>query len=511
MKLRSVRLRVALLTFLTAGFVLLLAGIMGAVAWYASALRQTDALLAGTAHQTLRVPSKAPPNLWFFLRARWEASEADTPVAVAARMEDRGGRSHASPNWPVALDPQVLFDAAPELPLDPTPPDLGEDESLPVSAFFYETRAAEGGEWRVLIARNERVTLAVAAPLEPVKQELWALVGRFALIFPVVMLAGAWLAALLMHRALRPVREVAETLARVSAAGLEERLEEHEVDVEFAGTIEIFNAMMDRLEASFKDARRFTADAAHELKTPLTILQGKLEQAILASEPESPDQQRYSELLDEISRLRSITEKLLLLSLSDSGRMPLQTERLDLAEMVASLCEDMEILAPDLTCQVEIESSLFIEADRGLMGQVLHNLASNAIKYNREKGSVWFDLRRQGAHACLRVSNTGKVISQEDKSQIFERFYRADKSRSRKREGVGLGLSLAREIVRAHQGELRLASSDKKRTTFELLLPLADDLTELGSVNTLSRERLRQALATANRGEETGPKPKERP
>jgi heavy metal sensor kinase len=280
--------------------------------------------------------------------------------------------------------------------------------------------------------------------------------------------AGGWL---LSERALRPVRRLSETAESVTAQGLDQRLAETGEDVEFARLISVFNAMLERLESSFQQATRFSADAAHELKTPLTILQGELEQALQEAETGSPQQQVYGELLEEVQRLHTIIRKLLLLSLADAGQLKLAVLPVSLSAALQELCEDTAILGPGLTVECEVEPEVWVPADAELLAQVLQNLASNAIKYNRPGGTIRYRLRREGETAVLTVSNTGAGVPPEDLGKVFQRFYRANKARDRSVEGVGLGLSLAREIARAHGGELALLGSGEDDTTFVLSLP----------------------------------------
>ncbi|WP_415354790.1 sensor histidine kinase [Leptolyngbya sp. FACHB-1624] len=229
--------------------------------------------------------------------------------------------------------------------------------------------------------------------------------------------------------------------------------------------------MLERLERSFLQASRFSADAAHELKTPLTILQGELERSLQQVEPGSEVQQRLSSLLDEVRRLSSIMRKLLLLSLADAGQMSLYRVKVNLSELLFEMLEDIELLAPHLTVQSDIAPGLSVQGDRDLLKQVLQNLLSNAIKYNLEKG--WIRIRAGQSQTAIQVTiaNASKGIPVQDRDRIFDRFHRGDPARTRKVEGIGLGLSLAREIVRAHQGDLKLDASQMGQTAFILTLP----------------------------------------
>jgi len=280
--------------------------------------------------------------------------------------------------------------------------------------------------------------------------------------------AGGWVLA---QRALRPVRKLAFTAEGITAKGLDQRIAIEDDDAEFVRLITIFNRMLDRLEQSFGQAVRFSADAAHELKTPLTILQGELEQALQDAAPGSREQQAYNELLEEVQRLKEIVRKLLLLSRADAGQLTLNLEPVNLSEAVAAVGEDTEVMAPGVTVRRDLAPDLWVNADPDLLGQALRNLASNAIKYNREGGWIEFRLHRAGQTVRLTVTNTGDGIPPADRDRVFERFYRADPAHGRQTDGVGLGLSLAREIARAHQGDLVLEDGAEGTTAFTMVLP----------------------------------------
>ncbi|MCC6145207.1 MAG: two-component sensor histidine kinase, partial [Candidatus Hydrogenedentes bacterium] len=244
---------------------------------------------------------------------------------------------------------------------------------------------------------------------------------------------------------------------------------------EFDRLVTVFNGMLERLEKSFHQATRFSADAAHELKTPLTILQGELERGIQHAETGSVEQERYGRLLEEVQRVKSITRKLLLLSMADAGKLRVKRRDVDFTQMVEDVCEDIEVLAPHLRLEKTLQKKVHIAADPDLIRQIVQNLANNAVKYNQPKGHIGVYLRQKNGEVKLTVANTGGTIPEEERERIFERFYRIEKSRNRASAGVGLGLSLAREIARAHGGELLLdAPKDKQVTAFTLRLPAGE-------------------------------------
>jgi signal transduction histidine kinase len=242
-----------------------------------------------------------------------------------------------------------------------------------------------------------------------------------------------------------------------------------------ARVIQVLNRMMDRLEASFRQATRFSADASHELKTPLAIMQGELESALQGAAPGSKEQQTFSALLEETQRLKSITRGLLLLAQADAGQLKLTRQPVNLTTMLQSLVEDAKILAEDmgLDFEVQLPADFIVQADRALLHTALLNLLVNAVKYNEPGGRLRVALAVASNHIQLEVGNTGPGITPEEQSKIFDRFHRVEAARSRNVDGIGLGLSLAREIIRAHGGELVLGESRAGWTIFVATLGAA--------------------------------------
>jgi signal transduction histidine kinase len=231
--------------------------------------------------------------------------------------------------------------------------------------------------------------------------------------------------------------------------------------------------MLDRLQRSFGQAVRFSADAAHELQTPLTILQGELDDAVKHAATGSEEQQRYSGLLEEVQRLKAIVQKLLILSRADAGRLELHLDDVDLSEMIEYAAEDASIMDPYLRIEKNIAPGVTVMADADLLGQVIRNLTSNAVKYNHANGLIRFRLSVQGHEAHFTIANTGPQIPVHDRERIFDHFYRVDPSHSKIVPGLGLGLSLAQEIAHAHHGILHLDTDTGNEVSFTLMLPCA--------------------------------------
>lgn len=422
-----------------------------------------------------------PRDHWENLDTSLKAIYGETNIKkLIMQVVAGGGRIlYSSSNWP----DQISVDSFPEfdtLTLPPPRPDRGE--RLPpqgkkmispdlMKKPIFRTFHLSDKDWRVGIMGNPYFIILVGVDLTAYHHDARAYSMMFILAIPVALLllaAGGWIVA---HRALAPVRLIARTTESITAQGLHRRIPDTGSTTEFRELIQVINDMLDRLETSFSQAARFSADAAHELQTPLTILQGVLDDAVRHSEDGSEEQQRSSNLLEEVQRLKVIVQKLLILSRADAGSLNLVTEPVNLSLLVEETIEDMTIIAPDLSIEYHLEPGIRVAADPDLLRQVVQNLASNAVKHNIKNGMIRFSLKKDNTMAIFQVINSGKPLPPEDRERIFDRFYRVDKARNNKIPGAGLGLSLAKEITRAHNGRLSVESDpDKGLVTFTLRL-----------------------------------------
>jgi heavy metal sensor kinase len=326
-------------------------------------------------------------------------------------------------------------------------------------------------EWTIGLATSQHSRVAIAFDLEAVDVDMEIIRNGFLFAVPFALGFIGVAAWFVSARALDPVRRLNRSIHRVTAQGLDHRITLGGEDREFAELIRGFNAMLERLEMSFKQASRFSADAAHELRTPLTILQGQIERAITQVEAGSPMQTNLGAILDEVRRLSSISRKLLLLSQADAGRLRLQRTAVNLSVELEGLIEDAKMMKPELMITSDISPEMFVNADGDLLRQVLVNLISNALKYNIENGWMKVVAKQLASQTSVVVSNASNGLPIEARDKLFQRFYRVDSAHNRKVDGAGLGLSLSREIARAHGGELALIASEPFKVEFILTLP----------------------------------------
>lgn len=371
---------------------------------------------------------------------------------------DEGRRDDNEPPRQESLQPQQESDKT----VKPLPQ---------IKKASFVTIKTNTGEWRTGIMGTERITMIVGMNLSGVYEDANRYRNYFLGIVPIILIllaGGGWFIA---ERALKPVTLITETAEKITHKALNQRIPLMNADKELLQLVEVINEMLDRLEKSFGQALRFSADAAHELQTPLTILQGELDDAVQHAPVGSDEQQRYNSLLEEVQRLKAIVQKLLVLARADAGKLVLKLEPTNMSAMIESAAEDASVIAPHLQIEKKIAPGVTVKADAELLAQAVRNLMSNAVKYNLEKGFIRFELFVRDHKAIFTISNTGPLIPEQDRQRIFDRFYRVDKSRSKTTNGTGLGLSLAREIVLAHQGDLILNNVSGNVVSFTMSLP----------------------------------------
>jgi two-component system, OmpR family, sensor kinase len=295
----------------------------------------------------------------------------------------------------------------------------------------------------------------------------------FAIIVPIVLLfaifPGYWLA----KRSLKPVSEMSRQAIMISANNLHSRLLVKNERDEIGSLANVINELLERLENSFEQQRRFMADASHELRTPLAIVRGESEVALSKEDrPVADLRESLAIVNDESKRLTKIVEDLFTLSRADAGQFKTNFKQLYLDEILADCVRNLRVLANEKRVSLEIKTEeTLISGDEQLLRRLFINLLDNAVKFNRETGKVLVKLENN----VVTIEDTGCGIAEKEQSKIFERFYRTDKARSRHEEtqtsGAGLGLSIAKWIAEIHHAELRLVKSDESGSIFSISFP----------------------------------------
>jgi two-component system heavy metal sensor histidine kinase CusS len=334
----------------------------------------------------------------------------------------------------------------------------------------FHTREIGGRAVRIGVFRDEEMTLHVGADLKEIEQLGWEIARSLVIVIPVVLLliaAGSWW---LGSIALTPIENIRRAAERITAERLDERIPSEGPSDEIGRLIDVLNATFERLQGSFEQAARFSADASHQLKTPIAILRAGIEEIL--AQPGLSDEHReaVADLLQQTRRLTSVAENLLLLSRADTGRLALRATEFDLCKLIEGSLEDARILGAGSNLKIEanVPEALPMNGDREMISLTVQNLVENALKYNRPGGKlvVSAEKRDHGVQIC--VANNGPGIPPGRAPNVFKRFYRA--RGDEQTPGHGLGLSIARELARAHGGDLTLASSQEDWTEFCLRL-----------------------------------------
>jgi heavy metal sensor kinase len=300
---------------------------------------------------------------------------------------------------------------------------------------------------------------------------LWVMAG----IFPFALLlagGGGWALA---RKALKPVDQMTETARRISAEHLDRQVQGTGAGDELDRLAQTLNEMLGRLNIAFQEVRQFSADASHELQTPLTILKGEIEVGLRSPRRPEEYQAILRSALEETDRIARLVEGLLLLSRSDAGVLRMDRRPVDLKNLIEEVLQQVQPLAGlhSVNLRAGPLEPAEIQGDPDHLRRLLRNLVDNGIKYTASGGRVEVSLRRDEKFAIARVLDTGIGIAKEDQEKVFRRFYRTAAARARGESGAGLGLAIARSIVEAHGGRIEVQSAVGQGSLFAVFLPLA--------------------------------------
>lgn len=356
------------------------------------------------------------------------------------------------------------------------------DDQLENASVSYQDVDVNGEEWRLFEPRITDVTPHwVALKKSVLKQRMFDILDvrdRMGLqLYPILILYAIFLTLVISYAAVRPFKNIQKLFAKIDIKDPHSRshLEPDNSYRELSSFIDYFNDLIDRSRLSYQQANRFSSDASHELKTPLTIVRGHLQRLINRSKDGSDEQIQLSLVMDEVERLISITNKLLMLSQADAGRLASQKEILQFNHLVDHLVEDYSNYRPDIEISKTLQKNMALVADKDLITQLMLNLFSNAFKYNYSGGKVVFEATSNATHLTFTISNTTHLSATGLDERVFERFYRHLDSidhEATAQQGSGLGLSLCREIALAHGGDLQIRPFVNQTATFVCQLAL---------------------------------------
>jgi heavy metal sensor kinase len=325
------------------------------------------------------------------------------------------------------------------------------------------------------VYRDGKLTeiIQLGTHLRFVRKNLIHFRSNILIAIPIMLVLGAMGGWVLARRSLSPIGYIVSKAQSITSQNLSDRLAQRGTDDEMDDLIQTINGMIARLESSFKRMAEFTADASHELKTPICAMRGEAEVLLSKGRPAEEYQEGLVHLIEQFDHLNQMINDLILLSKSDSSQVELRMDSIRLDLVIKDLCNLFQVLAGQKNVAMEMSKTeeVVVLGDRVRLQQLFTNLIDNAIKYT-SKGSIEVTLKKEGGDAVVKIRDTGVGISKEEQEKIFKRFYRVDRSRSKETGGVGLGLSIVEWIVHAHHGRIDINSELDKGSTFTVYLPI---------------------------------------
>lgn len=413
---------------------------------------------------------------------------------AAKPREDRGPVPMDAPN--PARPPSDFYvrsvanDGTVRTPIDDVGegvPDLsGAASSVPTTVG---SENGSGSQWRVVTVTNADGSTTVAMPLSANRQTVDRLVVLELYIGAAVLVAVGVLAYFVVRRSLRPLRQVETTAAAIAAGDLHRRVPEWSENTEVGRLSAALNGMLAQIQRAFaataaseeaaraseSKMRRFVADASHELRTPLTTIRGFAE--LYRQGAMSDIALLMTRIEGESARMGLLVEDLLMLARLDAQR-PLEVRRVDLLTIAADAVHDAKAVSPDRDISLKVSAGPGIPevtGDDARLRQVLANLVGNAVRHTPESASIAVCVETTEESVLLEVQDTGPGLGEEEAAHVFERFYRADSSRTRESGGSGLGLSIVAALVAAHSGTVTVRSKSGEGATLRVELPRAAD------------------------------------
>jgi len=353
---------------------------------------------------------------------------------------------------------------------------------MPPDQFYrvtHRNRHIEGHHFRFIFQKvnvnGHGYTAEMGIPSDDVAHTLSFFRSYLLMFAPLLLLVAAGGGYWLSRRALSPVDGLVRSARDIGGTSLNRRLQKLETGDELQRLSDTLNEMLDRIESAFLRVTQFTADASHELRTPVSLMRTEAELALRRSRGEAEYQESLRHILREAERTTALLEQLLTLARTDSGREVLELQPTDLRSTLRGVVANWRQLAAirNLQFSTTLEGPDFaVMGEETLLRRLADILLDNAFKYTPTPGWVRLSLELKTGNAVMAVQDSGVGISSEEHSKIFERFYRVDKARSRAQGGVGLGLAIAQWIVTQHHGSLTVESQPQEGSTFRVELPI---------------------------------------
>ena len=353
---------------------------------------------------------------------------------------------------------------------------LGSDELAPERSMF-KTVTLRDAEYRIYarhvdLGKGRDFHLLIVTSLERLHQSLSELRRTLLLTIPLSLLVTGLAGWFMARRALKPVRDLTTTAAAISSSNLDRRVPVGRSQDELSLLAKTFNEMIARLDATFKSQQQFIADASHDLRTPLTVLQMELELLMLSGGHEERTRTALERSLVEIERLTTLAADLLFLARADARQLQPEHVPFRIDELVVECIGQLKAIAgrKHIAFHFDVDDPVEIRADEAMLRRMIINLLDNAMKYSPERSTIAIVLAMEDSRIRLSVVDRGPGIQADSLPLIFQRFHRADSSRTS--AGSGLGLAIVKTIVDEHRGSISVDSTPGRGSTFTVTLPL---------------------------------------
>jgi heavy metal sensor kinase len=363
----------------------------------------------------------------------------------------------------------------------------GPPSSLELEPGFHQRSLELSDGTRVLMVSrvhsigSRQMVLRIAYGMSSVEHRVIELVAILLAALPLALTAAAYGGYRVVGRALVPLQKMALRAQEITASRLNERLPIENAEDELGSLAKVFNQLLERLQESFEQLRRFTSDVSHELRTPLSAIRCVGEAGLRQAKTLRDFQEIVGSMLEEVNRLTQMTDTLLTISRVDAGQLQMQFSEFSIADLIHEAVSLIGVLAEEKnqTLDVTILEDMAVRADRMFLHQAIVNLLHNAVKYSPQGGSVHISVSRKSStsirgkdDALLEFIDSGPGIPEEDRLKIFNRFHRVDKNRSSASGGVGLGLAITKWAVEANGGKVGLAEGTAAGSRFFIEIPI---------------------------------------
>lgn len=447
--------------------------------WYSLILALSLCLFGAIAYFAMShsIRANIDPSLRQRVRAVRDIIQEDAPSGLAALQDEfreLADSEGAEARLRVAYADGATIFASPDMQAA-REPRRAQDATHPFTArignaryrFLQDRVGVRGAQYDVEVASSMQ---DYDRALERFRIVMYSAAPAFLIL---AALGGYWLS----RRALAPVDEITRAARSIGGQDLSKRIAVPRSSDELRRLADTLNEMLARLEAAFQRVSQFTADASHELRTPVSLVRTSAELALRKPRSDAEYRESLARILDESERISRLIDQLLFLARADSASATLPAIRTDLAAPLQAACAEARALAEakDLKFSETIPGSIWVQGDATSLHRLFVILLDNAVKYTPSGGEINVLLHSDDGYAVADVRDSGIGIAAQDLPHVFERFYRSDPARSRQSGGTGLGLSIGHWIAQAHHGEIRVESLPGKGSNFEVRIPLSKE------------------------------------